>query len=129
MEMVIAADHSPSAEQVDLLARARAGDAEAFGGLAKAHETRLYRQAFALCGEAFTAEDLTVETLVEAWKSLGRYTGACRLSTWLYAILLHRYQISGPTGRPLPAPDSKPTPLPELTAIEPQTVNREPILP
>jgi RNA polymerase sigma-70 factor (ECF subfamily) len=31
---------------------------------------------------------------VAAWKSLSRYHETCRLSTWLYAILLHRYQKS-----------------------------------
>ncbi len=30
--------------------------------------------------------------MVEAWKSLSRYDETCRLSTWLYSILLHRYQ-------------------------------------
>jgi RNA polymerase sigma-70 factor (ECF subfamily) len=32
------------------------------------------------------------QTLVEAWRSLSRFDGSCRLTTWLYAILLHRYQ-------------------------------------
>lgn len=44
--------------------------------------------------ELHLAEDLVSETLVEAWKSFARYNEACQLSTWLYAILLHRYQKS-----------------------------------
>jgi len=32
--------------------------------------------------------------LVEAWKSRARYNETCRLSTWLYSILLHRCQKS-----------------------------------
>jgi RNA polymerase sigma-70 factor (ECF subfamily) len=55
-------------------------------------QTRLLRQAAALSGDLSVAEDLVAETFVEAWKSLARYDGTCRFSTWLYAILLHRHQ-------------------------------------
>jgi RNA polymerase sigma-70 factor (ECF subfamily) len=74
------------------LALARAGDGEAFCCLIEPLQTRLLRQATALSGDPGAAEDLVSETLVEAWKSLSRYDESCRLSTWLYAILLHRYQ-------------------------------------
>ncbi|MGD1086108.1 MAG: sigma-70 family RNA polymerase sigma factor [Verrucomicrobiota bacterium] len=74
------------------LARARAGDAEAFCRLTGPLQTRLLRQAVALSGDVSAAEDLVSETLLEAWKSLARYDESCRFSTWLYAILLHRHQ-------------------------------------
>lgn len=77
-----------------LLPRALAGELDAFCGLAREHETRLYRQALGLCRDAHLAEDLAQETLLEAWKSLARYNSTCRFSTWLYAILLHRHQKS-----------------------------------
>ncbi|MGA9778672.1 MAG: RNA polymerase sigma factor [Verrucomicrobiia bacterium] len=57
-------------------------------------QARLLRQAAALTGDLSSAEDIVSETLVEAWKSFPRYNESCRLSTWLYAILLHRYQKS-----------------------------------
>lgn len=87
-----------------LLERARAGDGEAFCRLAAAHEQRLYRQAVALCGRLDTAEDLAAETLVEAWRSLSRYDGTCRFSTWLYGILLHRHLklVRRARSRPVP---------------------------
>ncbi len=47
-----------------------------------------------MSGDLSAADDLVSETLVEAWKSLPRYNATCRLSTWLYAILLHRHQKS-----------------------------------
>jgi RNA polymerase sigma-70 factor (ECF subfamily) len=74
------------------LGLARSGDAEAFCRLAKAEESRLYRQALVLCGEAAVAEDLVAETLIGAWQGIGRFDGRCRFSTWLYGILLHRFQ-------------------------------------
>lgn len=74
------------------LARARAGDSDAFCRLMEPLQSRLFRQAVALSYDVNVAEDLVAETTVEAWKSLARYDENCRLSTWLYAILLHRYQ-------------------------------------
>ena len=63
-----------------LLDQARAGDAEAFGEICRVHETRLLRQAVALCGNLTLAEDLAQDTLVEAWMGLRRYTGAASFS-------------------------------------------------
>ena len=92
--MTITEERPDLSESADLLARARAGEAEAYCELAQACEVRLFRQALALCRDPTTAEDLAAETLIEAWKSLSRYDGSCRFSTWLYAILVHRFQKS-----------------------------------
>ncbi len=75
-----------------LLERAKAGDADAFCQLCRGCESRLLRQALALCGERSLAEDLAQDTLVEGWKSLHRYNGKCQFFTWLCAILLNRYR-------------------------------------
>ena len=85
-----------------LLEQARAGDAEAFGEVCRVYETRLLRQAMALCGQASLAEDLAQDTLVEAWKCLRRYNGQCQFFTWLCAILLNRYRNTVRERRPLP---------------------------
>jgi RNA polymerase sigma-70 factor (ECF subfamily) len=90
--MVITDDQHETSVARDLLSRAREGNAEGFCLLLKPLQARLLRQAAALCGDLSTAEDLVSETLVEAWKSLPRYHETSRFSTWLYAILLHRYQ-------------------------------------
>jgi RNA polymerase sigma-70 factor, ECF subfamily len=89
-------------ETRSLLDRALAGDAGAFGEVCRAYETRLLRQAGTLCGNAALAEDLAQDTLVEAWKSLGRYNGRCQFFTWLCAILLNRYRNTVREKRPLP---------------------------
>jgi RNA polymerase sigma-70 factor (ECF subfamily) len=92
--MVITEDCVEPPAAPGLFSRARAGDAEAFCSLIEPLQTRLLRQAAALSGDLSLAEDLVSETLVEAWKSFSRYNESCRLSTWLYAILLHRWQKS-----------------------------------
>jgi RNA polymerase sigma-70 factor (ECF subfamily) len=96
----------------DLLVQARTGDAAAFGELVTPLEARLLQQATTLCGNPATAEDLVAETLVEAWKSLARFDESCRLTTWLYAILLHRHH------KHLSRLKSRPVSLASLPAAE-----------
>jgi RNA polymerase sigma-70 factor (ECF subfamily) len=88
---MVTTDEPPEQTGGHLLARAGAGDADAFCRLIEPLQPRLLRQAAALAGDLSSAEDLVSDTLVEAWKSLPRYRPTCRLSTWLYAILLHRH--------------------------------------
>ena len=75
----------------ELIDRARAGEAIAFEQLAEQHAARLWRCALALGKDGHWAEDLSQETLVEAWRSLARFDGRCQFSTWLYGILRHRF--------------------------------------
>jgi RNA polymerase sigma-70 factor (ECF subfamily) len=79
-------------ETRSLLDQAQAGDVAAFGQICRVYETRLLRQAMALCGNEAMAEDLAQDTLVEAWKCLRRYNGRCQFFTWLCAILLNRWR-------------------------------------
>ena len=102
--MVITADRPEIAATTDLLTRARAGETSAFCGLAAEHEGRLLQQACGLTRDRIAAEDLVTETLVEAWRSLRRYDGACRFSTWLFSILLHRHQKALRRARSRPVP-------------------------
>ena len=97
--MGIESDHSETYGLDELLARARAGEGQAFCQLAAQHEARLFQQACGLIHDSSAAEDLVSETLVEAWRSLPRFNGSCRFSTWLFSILLHRYAtIMPPAG-------------------------------
>ena len=59
----------------NLVARARAGDGESFCLLCAPLQDRLLRQAFALCRDETLAQDLAQETLIAAWRSIGRYDG------------------------------------------------------
>jgi RNA polymerase sigma-70 factor (ECF subfamily) len=97
-----------------LLSRACNGDTKAFSQIMEPLQARLLGQAAALAGDLSAAEDLVSETLVAAWKSLPRYDRSCRLSTWLYAILLHRHQNALRRAR------SRPFPLAWLSFFEAQ---------
>jgi len=78
-------------DEHELIDRAKAGEASAFQRLAEQHAAPLWRCALALGKDSHWAEDLVQETLVKAWRSLARFDGRCRFSTWLYGILRHRY--------------------------------------
>jgi RNA polymerase sigma-70 factor, ECF subfamily len=81
----------PLDDEHNLIDRAQAGEAMAFQRLAERYAAPLWRSAMALGKDGHWAEDLAQETLVEAWRSLHRFDGRCRFSTWLYGILRHRF--------------------------------------
>jgi RNA polymerase sigma-70 factor (ECF subfamily) len=83
--------NTPEDDERELIERAQAGEAIAFERLAEQHAARLWRCALALGKDGHWAEDLAQETLVEAWRSLARFDGRCRFSTWLYGVLRHRF--------------------------------------
>lgn len=117
--MVITGNPDEFVVAEELLARARAGEAQAFCELAAPHEARLLQQACGLCRDQSTAEDLASETLVEAWRCLARYDRTCRFSTWLFSILLHRHQKHLRRARSSPIPLSR---LPATEAEEHQRI-------
>ena len=85
--MTLSSSHSDG----ELIRHAQAGDWQAFRALAQLYSEPLFRCAVTLTRDLQLAEDVVQETLLEAWRSIGRFDGRCRFSTWLYAILRHRY--------------------------------------
>lgn len=73
-------------EEKDLICRAARGDAEAFRQLVEAYQTPAYRLAARMCGPD-SAEDVTQEAFLVAWRALPEFRGDCRFSTWLYRLV------------------------------------------
>jgi RNA polymerase sigma-70 factor (ECF subfamily) len=70
-----------------ILEQLRAGrPAEAFEALVAAYRRRVFGMAYAIVGSRAAAEDVAQEVFVKLWRSLDRYDGRARLSTWIYAI-------------------------------------------
>ena len=86
----------PPDTEADLIRLAQAGDVAAFRQLAQRQQAFLFACAFTLCRDRHGAEDLAQETLVAAWRSLARFDGRCKFSSWLYGILKNRYLKAGP---------------------------------
>lgn len=71
---------------LDLVQRARVGDAEAFGELVRRHERVVYNLAYRFMRNAAQAEDMAQEAFVKAYRSLHGFRGDCRFSSWLYRV-------------------------------------------
>jgi RNA polymerase sigma-70 factor (ECF subfamily) len=74
----------------DLIARARAGDGEAFRELTEAHRRELRVHCYRMLGSLQDAEDALQDTLLSAWQGLDGFAGRASLRTWLYRIATHR---------------------------------------
>jgi len=75
----------------DLLARARAGDGEAFRELAGPHRRELQVHCYRMLGSVADAEDAVQETMLAAWQGIGGFTEErASLRTWLYKIATNR---------------------------------------
>lgn len=73
-------------DEQDLIARARNGDMRAFRGLVETHRRFVFHLAFDLTGNFQDAEDLSQEVFIRIFRSLRKFRGDCKLSSWLYTI-------------------------------------------
>lgn len=101
-----------------LVARALAGDEQAFAALVERYGQPILSLCFASTLDAAEAEDLSQEIFVSAWRNLGRFRGESSFSTWLFALArnacIDRSRRS--RRRPLVGP---PEHASELAALEP----------
>lgn len=74
----------PQTHERALLARAAAGDSQAFAGLVRSHQGYLRKLLGRVCrGDQARADDLAQETFVRAWRALPGFRGESRFRTWL----------------------------------------------
>ena len=86
------------------LARAQAGDGEAFRELIDPFRRELQAHCYRILGSVEDAEDVLQEALLAAWRSIGRFDGQS-LRAWLYRIATNRClnYLRGESRRPQPA--------------------------
>ncbi|HUN33624.1 MAG TPA: sigma-70 family RNA polymerase sigma factor [Trebonia sp.] len=73
-----------------LLARARAGDGDAFAELTGPLRRELQVHCYRILGSIADAEDMVQETMMSAWRGLDRFEGRASLRTWLHAIATNK---------------------------------------
>ncbi|MFF5297202.1 RNA polymerase subunit sigma-70 [Paractinoplanes globisporus] len=103
-------------DTADRIARARAGDHDAFRDLVQSHSHELQVHCYRILGSLQDAEDALQETLVSAWRNLGEFGQRSSLRTWLYKIATNRCldMLRADSRRPRIVP-----PLPEAALPEP----------
>src|SRR5262252_842171 len=74
---------------VELVERARQGDAAAFGELVERHWAVVYRTAWAALRLHADAEDAAQEAFLIAHQRLGAFRGEASFKSWLLAITWH----------------------------------------
>jgi RNA polymerase sigma-70 factor (TIGR02960 family) len=86
------------------LARAQAGDGEAFRELIDPYRRELQAHCYRILGSVQDAEDVLQEALLAAWRSIGLFDGQS-LRAWLYRIATNRSlnYLRGESRRPQPA--------------------------
>jgi RNA polymerase sigma-70 factor (ECF subfamily) len=74
---------------LELAARCRAGDADAFEELYRQHARRLFSLVVRMVGSAEDAEDLVQEVFLQAHRKLAGFRGESTLGTWLYRLTMN----------------------------------------
>jgi RNA polymerase sigma-70 factor, ECF subfamily len=77
---------SHESDQRLLLGAAQGGDERAFRQLVEPYRHALEVHCYRFLGSAQDAEDLAQETLLRAWRGLGRFEPRAQFQTWLYRI-------------------------------------------
>jgi RNA polymerase sigma-70 factor (ECF subfamily) len=77
---------SDTGEEAKLLAKARAGDEAAFATLAEKYRAALHAHCYRMLGSIQDAEDAYQESLIRAWRGIGKFEGRSSLRSWLYRI-------------------------------------------
>jgi RNA polymerase sigma-70 factor (TIGR02960 family) len=95
------------------LARARAGDEDAFRALTDPYRRELQLHVYRIVGSAQDAEDLLQETLLAAWRGLERFEGRASVRAWLHRIATNRALDAVRAGRR--RPEGRITGAPEPT--------------
>jgi RNA polymerase sigma-70 factor (ECF subfamily) len=81
---------SRAAQDAELIRRVAAGDEAALRALIASHQTRVFRFAMRILGNAAVAEEVMSEVFLEVWRNAGRFEGASAPGTWILSIAHHR---------------------------------------
>lgn len=79
----------------ELVRRVLEGDTAAFTIIVDRHAAACTRFAMRMLGNREDAEDVTQETFLRAYRSLGRYEERQAFRTWLFQILVNRCRTAG----------------------------------
>ncbi len=73
--------------ELDLVCRARDGDARAYGDLVRKYQRRAVSVAYRLVGNSDDASDVSQEAFVRAYRNLGQLDDPARFGAWLMRVV------------------------------------------
>lgn len=80
---------TPGFDESALVARAKAGDTEAFSELVRQYDRRVFRMAKQITQNDEDAEDVLQETFLKAYSHLDDFQGNSKFYTWLVRIAVN----------------------------------------
>jgi RNA polymerase sigma-70 factor, ECF subfamily len=80
--------------QLELVARAKQGDGDAFAELFEMHKKRVYSLCMLMTGNLAEAEDLTQDAFIQVFRKLDSFRGDSAFSTWLYRVAVNTVLMS-----------------------------------
>ena len=86
---------NPSADEVELVARLRAGDEQAFEALVARHYGTMVAVAQTYVKTRAVAEEVVQDAWLAVLESLHRFEGRSSLKTWILAILVNKAKTRG----------------------------------
>jgi RNA polymerase sigma-70 factor (ECF subfamily) len=72
------------------VARAQAGDLDAFDALVRKYQERVYATVYNMTSSHEDADDLTQESFIKAYQALKSFKGDSSFFTWLYRIAVNK---------------------------------------
>jgi RNA polymerase sigma-70 factor (ECF subfamily) len=82
-------DEQARLDEERLIAASRRGDPEAYGGLVRRYQERLYHALFRFLQNAEDAADVVQEAFLSAYLALVDFKGGAKFYTWLYRIAMN----------------------------------------
>src|SRR5438046_1411914 len=82
-------DSDPQVEQ-RLVKRAKFGDLEAYDGLVRRYQERIYATIYHMTANHEDANDLAQETFIKAYQALNSFKGDSSFFTWIYRIAVNK---------------------------------------
>ena len=73
-------------ESIELMARVKDGDEEAFERLVELHQTAVIGTVAKMLSNTADAHDIAQQVFIRVWKSAPRYRPTAKFTTWLFTI-------------------------------------------
>ncbi len=79
----------PEKEELELIERARQGDAHAFESLINLYYKDIFKMAYKWCANQRDAEDITQEVCIKLARNIQNFRGDSKFTSWLYVMVIN----------------------------------------